>query len=90
MTIDLVEESPQAEVRNETGRIDFGTPEADRYLGGGWSEDEHNANGSFIWSDASQSELHIYSHDDRPRQLGFRCWPINLPSSSQSSPMVDL
>ena len=80
--LDLIAELPWAEVEQETGRIDLGTPEGRPALGRGWSWDEAAKGGTtFVWAEGESSELEVYVSASRPLTVILRCLPFRYPGS---------
>ena len=77
-THDLVAELAVADQRAEVRSFDFGTPEARRTLGTGWSADEVEATTGrpFVWGVGEASVLQLPIFTPRDLDLVIRCRPF--------------
>jgi choline-sulfatase len=74
---DLTADLDLAEVEQEPGLIDLGTPEARGFLRKGWSQDEVAGERTFVWSDGPESEIAFFlaAPRDVPLVLGGEPYP---------------
>ena len=72
---DLIADLDLAEVEQEPGLVDLGTPAARRFLRRGWSQDETAGERTFVWSDGPESEIEFFLAAARDIPLSFRGEP---------------
>ncbi len=78
--LELAEALPLAEIRQEPGRIDLGTPAANLVQLEGWSWDETPRGGpSLTWGVGAASRLEIFVIEPRALPLRARSMPYDIP-----------
>ena len=74
--LDLVADLSLADVLEEPGRADLGTPAARPLLAEGFSWDERSDDGrTFVWSSRASSTLELFSSNGREATLRFEALP---------------
>ena len=80
---DLITAFPLAEVRAETGRIDFGTPAARPHLLAGWHGNERGRGGeTFVWGRGAVATLAFHLVAPRDLVATLRAAPLDSPGAS--------
>lgn len=81
---DLLALFPVAEVHQEVGAIDFGTPAARAHLAGGWYPNERSADGTtYVWSRGEVSVVEFFLAAPRDLKAEIRCAPLDVPGPPQ-------
>jgi len=90
-THDLLAELVTAEPVGEVAEIDFGTTEARRFLGRGWSADEVDPSGrSFVWGMGGRSHLELPIFRRRDMALRIVCHPFPLPGGLEQRMTIEV
>jgi choline-sulfatase len=79
--LDLIAELPLAEIRQEPGVVDLGTPKARPLLVRGWSHDEEAEGRTFVWSEGPESEMEIFLAAPRDVAVSLRGAPFEAPGA---------
>ncbi len=81
---DLLALFPLADVRQEVGTIDFGTPAGREHLAGGWYPNERSADGAtYVWSRGEASVVEFFLAAPRDLKAEIRCAPFDAPGPPQ-------
>jgi arylsulfatase A-like enzyme len=89
---DLAALLPLAEVRQEAGQIDFGTPGARSHLRSGWSFDEGGGRRgpTIVWSQGEVSTVELFLAAPRDLRAGLRCAPFDSGDRGPQAVTVEL
>lgn len=79
--LDLADLLPDALVRGETVKIDFGTPAAQPFLLDGWSHPEGADGDRFVWAVGGRSSLRFFLTTPGSRAFVVRCHPFRFPDA---------
>ncbi len=76
VALDLIAELPAATVSQESAVLDLGQAAARRHLIAGWSADEEDADGTFVWSLGPRSSFTFFATAATGVTLDLRCKPL--------------
>ncbi len=85
LVFDLVAELPTADVTAESAVIDIGSPSARRHLISGWSIDEKEAEGGFVWGIGKASSLSFFAVAATDITLGLWCKPLVFEAAPEQT-----
>ncbi len=74
--LDLIAELPAATVNEESAILDLGQASARPHLVAGWSTDEEDGDGTFVWSLGPRSSFSFFAADATAVTLDFECKPF--------------
>ncbi len=88
VVLDLAAELAAATVEQESARLDLGEPSARPHLISGWSVDERDADGTYVWGIGSTAALSFFAAAPAPVDLGLRCKPLAFDGAPEQTVAV--
>ena len=90
LVLDLARTLPAADVTTEVAQFEMGNPAVRSHLISGWSRDEEDAAGPFVWSLGASSTLDFFATAPVQIELGISCQPLEFPDAPTQRVTVHL
>ena len=85
LALDLIEHLPAATIEQESAFLELGAPAFRPHLLAGWSVDEQDADGTYVWSVDGRSSLSFFAATKGDITLGLDCRPFTFDGAPEQT-----
>ncbi len=88
--LELIPELPAATVAREAAILELGQPAARPHLAAGWSTDEEDADGTFVWGLGGGAAVTFFATAATDVTVGLHCKPLDFEDAPEQTMSVAL